>query len=299
VRPRDDGRVQSPARTLWQCAEPYHAVTYFAAEAHAAYEDIGLRGFWRGYFAGRAGPLGAVGARPVVAIFYGFHPDFVARAIPEIWETVSPESAVGARVAGVSRALERLFDVQDPGIARAADLVRQATDACDSFARPLFAANRDLEWPREPHLALWRGCTLLREHRGDGHVAALCAAGIDPCAAHVLRLAVTGVGRESIAPYRGWHDDDWADAAVRLAERGWLDASGAVTEAGIDAHTAVEADTDRLAEAPVRALSADALAELLAILQPLARSLAASGAIPFPNPIGVPAVDAAGHRTHS
>jgi hypothetical protein len=283
--------VQSPARTLWQCAEPYHAVTYFAPEAHAAFEATGLRGFWRGYFAGRAGPLGAVQAGPVVAMFYGFHPDFVARAIPGVWEIVSPESAVAARAAGVGNALTRLLDVHDPSIARAARLVLQATDGCDPFARPLFAANHDLEWPREPHLALWHGCTLLREHRGDGHVAALGAAGVDPCEAHVLRLAVTGVGRESIAPYRGWDDDDWSAAVDRLTEKGWLDATGTVTEAGVDAHTAIETDTDRMAEGPIRALGEDGVAELISILQPLARALAASGVIPFPNPIGVPAVD--------
>jgi hypothetical protein len=283
--------VPSPARTLWQCAEPYHAVTYFAEEARAAFEAIGLRGFWRGYFAGRAGPLGAVGAGPVVAMFYGFRPDFVARAIPGVWEIVSPESAVAARAAGVGNALTRLLDVDDPAIARAARLVLRATDGCDPFARPVFAANNDLERPREPHLALWHGCTLLREHRGDGHVAALCAAGVDPCEAHVLRLAVTGVGRESIAPYRGWDDDDWSAAARRLTDKGWLDASGTVTEAGIDAHAAIETDTDRMAEGPVRALGEDGLAELVAILRPLARTLAAAGAIPFPNPIGVPPLD--------
>ncbi len=283
--------VPSPARTLWQCAEPYHAVTYFAEESRAAFEAIGLRGFWRGYFAGRAGPLGAVGAGPVVAMFYGFRPDFVARAIPGVWQIVSPESAVAARTAGVGKALTRLLDVDDPAIARAARLVLQATEGCDPFARPLFAANNDLEWPPEPHLALWHGCTLLREHRGDGHVAALCAAAVDPCEAHVLRLAVTGVGRESIAPYRGWDDDDWSAAAGRLTEKGWLDATGAVTEAGIDAHAAIETDTDRMAEGPVRALGEDGLAELVAILRPRARALAAAGAIPFPNPVGVPPLD--------
>ena len=278
----------SPARALWQCIEPYHAVTYFTDEARAAFEAVGLRGFWRGYFAGRAAPLGAVGAGAVVATFYGFRPDFVARAIPDVWSIVAPEDAIAAREQGAGRALARCFDVDASAIARAAALVLQATDGCDPFARPLFAANADLEWPREPHLTLWHGCTLLREHRGDGHVAALYAADVDPCEAHVLRLAVTGVGRESIAPYRGWDDDDWSAAADRLAERGWLADDQRVTAAGREAHAAIEADTDRMAEGPTRALGADELDELLAIMRPLAAALAASGTIPFPNPIGVP-----------
>jgi hypothetical protein len=278
----------NPARALWQCIEPYHAVTYFTDESRAAFEEIGLRGFWRGYFAGRAAPLGAVGPGVVVATFYGFHPDFVARAIPEVWDIVSPEEAIAAREFGAGRALTRCFDMEEPALARAARLVLQATDGCDPFARPLFAANHDLAWPREPHVALWHGCTLLREHRGDGHIATLYANDVDPCEAHVLRLAVSGIGRESIAPFRGWSDEDWSAAADRLAERGWLAGDHSVTPVGIDAHEAIEADTDRMAEGPTRALGEDGLHELLGIMRPMAATLAASGTIPFPNPIGVP-----------
>jgi hypothetical protein len=286
---RDDVPVQpAPARVLWQCIEPYHAVTYFADEAHAAYDDLGLRGFWRGYFAGRAAPLGPVDAAFVVATFYGFHPDFVARAIPDVWSIVTPEAAIDARARGAGRAATRLFGEQATEIARAARLARQATDGCDPFARPLFAANADLAWPRDPYVALWHACTLLREHRGDGHVVSLYAADVDPCEAHVLRLAVSGVERSSIALYRGWDDDDWSAAADRLAERGWLDDVRAVTPEGVDAHAAIEADTDRMAEGPTRALGVDGLAELLGIMRPLAAALASSGTIPFPNPIGVP-----------
>lgn len=280
-----------PARALWQCLEPYHAVTYFTDEARAAFEAAGLRGFWRGYFAGRAAPLGAVGPGAVVATFYGFHPDFVARAIPEVWSIVSPTEAIAAREAGAEAALKRLLDVQSSDLERAAHLVLEATDGCDPFARALFAANHDLPWPREPHVALWHGCTLLREHRGDGHIAALYAADVDPCEAHVLRLAVSGMARDTIAPYRGWNDADWAAAAERLTERGWLDDTGAITAVGADAHAAIEADTDRMAEGPLRALGQDGVNELMAIMRPLAIALAASGTIPFPNPIGLPAVE--------
>jgi hypothetical protein len=281
--------VPTPAaRALWQCVEPYHAVTYFTEEARATFEEIGLRGFWRGYFAGRSAPLGAVGLSEVVSTFYGFHPDFVARSIPDIWTIVQPADAIAARELGAGRALTRCFELDEPAITRAARLVLQATDGCDPFARPLFAANHDLMWPREPHVALWHGCTLLREHRGDGHIASLYAADVDPCEAHVLRLAVAGIGRESIAPYRGWSDDDWSAAAARLAERGWLDERHVLTAVGADAHAAIEADTDRMAEGPTRALGEEGLDELLGILRPLATALAATGTIPFPNPIGVP-----------
>jgi len=74
--------MDHPARRLWRLAEPLHAIVYFASEAHRALEEVGLRGFWRGYFAGRAAPMGAVGAGVVTASFLGFHPAFVAERSP-------------------------------------------------------------------------------------------------------------------------------------------------------------------------------------------------------------------------
>jgi hypothetical protein len=276
------------ARELWKCAEPFHAVTYFTGQARAAFEEIGLRGFWRGYFAGRAAPLGAVGPGVVVATFYGFRPDFVARAVPEVWDRAHPGVVIEARLRGAGQSLAVAIDVRASQIARAAELVARAVDGCDPFGRPLFAANADLPWPAAPYLALWQGCTLLREHRGDGHVVALQSAGIDPCESHVLRIAVSGVDRSTIAPNRGWDDADWDAATARLVERGWLHDSGAPTTSGIDAHRAVEAETDRLARGAVAQLGGARLDELLGILRPLARALEAAGTIPYPNAIGVP-----------
>ncbi len=172
-----------------------------------------------------------------------------------------------------------------------ARLVLQATDGCDPFARPLFAANHDLEWPTEPHLALWHGCTLLREHRGDGHIASLYAADVDPCEAHVLRLAVTGVDRATIAPFRGWDDDDWAAATERLDRTG-LARRRRSRHCG--RHRRAHRDRSRHRSHGRRA---DACARrrrarrALGIMRPYAALLASTGTIPFPNPIGVPARD--------
>jgi hypothetical protein len=278
------------ARELWKCVEPCHAVTYFAPEARAAFEAVGLRGFWRGYFAGRAAPLGPVGPGIVVATFYGFRPDFVARAIPAVWDSASPDVALDARLQGAGAALAGVVDPQAPEIARAAAIVARAVEGCEPFGRPLFAANADLRWPREAHHSLWQGCTLLREHRGDGHVAVLQNAGVDPCESHALRIAVAGIDRSTIAPNRGWDDSDWSSAHARLVDRGWLDPAYAPTPAGVDAHRAIEADTDRLALGPVRRLGAERLEELLGVLGLLARELESGGTIPYPNAIGVPPV---------
>jgi hypothetical protein len=298
LAPRGTGLRREPTvtahllqpRRLWHLIEPYHAITYFAPECADAFTGIGLRGFWRGYFAGRAAPLGAVGPGPIVGSFFGFEPAFVARALPAIWETVTPERAIAARLLGADRALHRLIPdaIGGPELAEAAALARRAITGVDGAGRVLFAANCELGWPDAPHLVLWHAATLIREHRGDGHVAALVAAGVDPCAAHVTQVAASGAGLESIQPYRGWSDDDWAAAIDRLRARGWLDPAGALTAAGRSARDHVEATTDTLATAPVAHLGARDAARLLELLQPIARELSRRDAIRWPNPIGVP-----------
>jgi len=279
-----------PARMLWQLAEPWHAIVYFAPQAHAAFEQAGLRGFWRGYFAGRAAPLGAVGSGVVTACFFGFEPGFVARAVPAVWSMTSPADALAARSAGVAAAVRALADgaVSGAEMTRAAALVRDAVADCPRAGRPLFAANLELEWPAEPHLALWHAATLLREHRGDGHVATLVGAGLDACEAHVSRVVATGVPPDTIQPYRGWTEDDWAAAVRRLQERGWIDERGVVTSAGREGRDAIERRTDELAGEPVRRLGPEGIDRVTAALGPLAAALGRSGTIPYPNPMGVP-----------
>lgn len=274
--------MTTDARRLWQLVEPIHAVTYFASESHAAFEAAGLRGFWRGYFAGRAAPLGEAGAGAVTVTFYGFHPSFVARAVPGIWAAVSPSAAIDARRRGVDGALRRILgaDVDGPAVVAAAARAREAAEACTPGGRPLFAANAELGWPAEPHLVLWHAATLLREHRGDGHVAALVAAGVDPCEAHVSQVAASGASPDTIQPYRGWSEEYWAGATERLRSRGWLDARGALTPAGLAGRAAIEDETDELAAAPVEGL--------LDLLAPITARILDSDTIPYPNPMGVP-----------
>ena len=278
------------ARHLWKLAEPFHAVAYFAPELPSAFEAIGLRGFWRGYFAGRAAPLGSVGPGAVTACFFGFHPDFVARAIPSIWSIATPQRALEARLVGVDTALRRLMDVEPrrSELVEASALIRAGLEACKAAGRPMFGANAELEWPTDPHLELWHATTLLREHRGDAHVAALTVAGLDPCEAHLTQIAASGAPLETIKPYRGWSDQDWRDATSRLRDRGWLDDAGALTVAGRSARDDIERDTDRLAAEAIGRLGEDELVGLFDLLTALVTPIVASATIPYPNPIGVP-----------
>jgi len=280
----------SYARRLWPAFETYHAHVYFVPEAAEAYRGLGLKGGWMGYFASRSA-LGPASPGLVTAVFFNFHPAMVARALPDAWALASPDDVLAARLRSADVALRRLIPdhVGSPAEAEAAALAREAAEAPALAGRPLFGALRSLSWPEEPHLQLWHACTLLREHRGDGHVAALTAAGLDGCEAHVTIAAAGGIPRETLQLNRKWSDEEWAAAEERLKERAWLDAGGALTDAGRAGRAEVEARTDALAEEPWRALGPQRTERLLELLAPMARAINAAGGVPVPNPVGVPA----------
>ena len=297
------------ARAMWTLFEPIHAVTYFAPEARGAFEEAGLRGFWRGYFAGRAAPLGPASAAVVTASFFNFAPAFVARAIPAVWDLISPEDALRTRLAGAEATLRDLLAGREAEAEVAAGLLWQAIGELDFSGRVLAAANAALAVPggesagresagresagRESSglARLWQAATILREHRGDGHFAALAAADIDGCEAVVLRCCMD-LRREDLQPVRGWTGEAWDTALARLTDRGWVSADGRLTSAGQAAHDAVENATDWAAARPWARLGADATAELAGLLTPLAKACAA--AIPYPTPVGVPVPGGAG-----
>jgi helix-turn-helix protein len=273
-------------RQLWALFEPIHAVTYFSPVARAAFEEAGLRGFWRGYFAGRAAPLGAVPAAPVVAAFFSFAPHMVARALPDVWQRATPQRALEARLHGAVGALTPLAQVLSPAeLAEAVELIEAAVGHLEPAGRVLGAANAALPRPREPLARLWQAATTLREHRGDGHIAALVTAGVGGCEVLVLR-AGHDLPRELLQPARGWSDEDWAAAAGRLVARGWLGADGRATKTAISRYEQIEADTDALAAVPWNALGVRSTARLAALLAPLTSACLAE--LPSPNAIGLP-----------
>jgi hypothetical protein len=278
------------ARRLWQRLETINAVAYFTPECRDAPARLGLAGFWMGYFACRAAPMGAVGAGVVEATFYNFHPGRVGRAIPEAWARTTPAAVVEARGTAAAAALRRLLP--DDGADRLAAAVQAdlggAIDRAVPAGRPLFAANAELSPPDDPVAALWLAATTLREHRGDSHVALLAAAGLDGCEVHVLAAAVNGAPPQLYQQSRGWTADDWDAAVERLATRGLVQPDGTVTDAGRAEHEAIERRTDELAAAPYAALGHNTLDRLIIQLEPAARTVAGAGEITFPNPMGLP-----------
>ncbi|KZB82464.1 SCO6745 family protein [Amycolatopsis regifaucium] len=261
-----------------------HSLSYFAPETEAALTDAGLRPGRMTYFAGRAAPMGAVGPGVAAATFYNFNPELVARHLPRAWTLASPDRIIEARFEAVDAALTRLLgkDVLDSEeVAEAAELAREATAGCQADGRPLYAGHADLDWPSEPHLVLWHAITLLREHRGDGHIAALVVHGLNGLEALVTHTA-TGKGflPEAAKVSRGWSDEQWAAAADGLREKGLLDADGGLTEAGNDLRERIEAATNAASTGPWEHLGEEKTARLHELCGPLSRQAVAAGAFP-------------------
>ena len=276
------------ARRLWSCLEPIHAVTYFSPEPLAALADAGYKGFWMGYFAGRAAPMGRVGPEVVFATFYNFSMEHIGRALPDGWTFAPPSAALEARQEGSVVALQRAFAGRElaQSVETAATLARAAAESAPMEGRTLFAANRALPWPQEPAAALWHAATLLREHRGDGHVAALTAAGIRGREANVLQSAAGVVPRDVFAVARHYDDAEWDSVSARLVGRGLLDCDGKLTPQGKAMRADVEDRTDALALSAYNALDDEQLQQLIDTLAPLTRAVIATGDIPDVTPIG-------------
>jgi len=262
------------ARGLWSLYEPIHAVTYFTPQARAALEEAGLRGFWRGYFAGRAAPLGAVDEPVVTAVFSGFVPRMVARALPSVWQLASPSTALRARATGAAAAIRSV--VSDADAAAVLDVLGRAVDGLPVAGRPLGAANASVPEPDDPIERLWQATTTLREWRGDAHTAALVTHGVAGLDILVLRCALD-VDRGALQPARGWPDEEWAASADGLRGRGLL-AGDQVTPEGRALIRSVEQATDE-------ASTLEDPRALARALRPIATACAAL--LPFPNPIGL------------
>ena len=281
------GRDSRLARRFFDRFEPMHAVTYFAPEARAALDGLGYRGFWMGYFAARSAPLGIVPREVVSAIFYNFAPERVAKALPAAWQIAGPEDVLRARQESAVAALRRYGLDADENVSVAAELAGRAARQAPLDGRPLFAANLALPWPQDPLGVLWHATTLLREQRGDAHVAVLTAAGVSGRESNVLHAAGVGIPREYITRARDYDEDAWRHHEQRLAERGLLDDDGSLTAAGRDLKDRIESETDTLALSALDPLSDDEVETLFRALTPITRAVIAAGDVPDVTPMNL------------
>jgi len=277
IEPRAGRRCHNALNSL-------HATLYFSPDLARELGALGVKHPRAVNFAVRAAAMGPVGAGMVAATFYNYKYELVARHVPSVWSIASPEDVLAARARAADATLRRLLGEQtlaSPEMAEAARLALRATEACARSARPLYSAYADLPVPEEPHLACFHAATLLREHRGDGHLAVLMAAELDGLEAVVTHTATgKGMTPKWVSASRGWSEEEWDAAAGRLRERGLLDADGELTEQGAALRARIEAETDRLDRAPYEHLGAAGVARLTELAAGFAGAALAAGAFP-------------------
>jgi hypothetical protein len=270
--------MNSMARRMFELVEPIGAIPYSTDEPNEAMFALGFTNYWDTYFAGRAAPLGLPTAEVVDALFYNFAPGEVARHIPKVWRTTTPEAAIAARRAGCVKVLRRVLGdhVDSPAFARTADLLTRAATSAPVEGRPMYAALRGIPVPDEAAARLFHAASLLREHRGDGHIAALMVEGVGGLEAHVLlaldmSLPAKKFGRVHHLPATQ------LDAVIDgMRARGLIRADGWLSDLGRAVKQRVEALTDDLAAKPYESLEPHELDELMVALEPLATLLLAA-----------------------
>lgn len=272
--------------------EPYHAAAYYSPETAAAYDAAGLTSGWAAYMAGRLAPLGPVRSPVATSLLFNFAPGLVASKVPACWAACPPDVAWDARVDGAHQTLRRLLGTAgvEPGaVSEAARLAQVAIDGTEVAGRPLFAAYLRVAWPSEPHLALWHASTLLREFRGDGHIAACVSHGLDGLAAHVTHAAAGFTSQQVVMSRRGWTAGDWNAKVTELQERELIDGDIRLTSAGEDLRRSVEEATDRAAAGPWRRLGDAGCEYLGAVMTALSTAIGRGGGLIGGNALGMPA----------
>ena len=274
--------MNAMARRMFELVEPIGVLPYSADDVNETMFALGFTNYWDTYFAGRAAPLGLATAEVVDALFYNFAPGEVARHIPKVWSTTTPEAAIAARQQGCANALRRILGdhIGTPTFARTTDLLLQAATSAPYEGRPMYAALRALPIPEDVVVRLFHAGALLREYRGDGHITALTVEGIGRLEAHVLFALSMGMPAEKFGRIHHLPAAQLAAVVGGMRDRGLIAGDGSLSDAGRAVHQRVEALTDDLAARPYESLGPAELDELIAGLEPLAVLLIAAQDMP-------------------
>src|SRR4051812_8537124 len=241
---------------MFELVEPIGVIPYSADEPNEAMFALGFTNYWDTYFAGRAAPLGVTPAEVVDALFYNFAPGEVARHIPKVWRTTTPEAAIAARCLGCVKALRRILvdHVDSPAFPRTADLLLQAATSAPAEGRPMYAALRAVPVPDDAVARLFHAASLLREHRGDGHIAALMVEGVGRLEAHVLFALDMDMPAEKFGRIQHLPAGQLSAVTDGMRERGLIADDGWLSELGHAVKQRVETLTDDLAATPYESL---------------------------------------------
>ncbi|HVT22854.1 MAG TPA: MarR family transcriptional regulator [Mycobacteriales bacterium] len=269
--------MRETARRMFELVEPIGALPYSADDPNETMFALGFTDFWDTYFAGRAAPLGIVPAEVVDALFYNFAPGEVARHVPKVWQTTTPEAALAARSQGCVNALRRILGdrVDSADFTRATALLTKAATSAPYEGRPMYAALRALPVPDDVVARMFHAASLLREYRGDGHIAALMSEGIGRLECHVLYVLAMDMPAEKFGRIHHLPPAQIAAVIDGMRERRLIGDDGWLTEDGRATRQRVEDRTDDLALPPYEALDPAELDELISLLEPLAAALIA------------------------
>lgn len=270
----------SDARRLRDAAEPIATIGWWARAAGDEFSAQGLD-FFGGYVWGRAASLGAdVDPSIVVAAFGVFDAGLLGAVLDAAKPVASHEAVLAGRQRGASAGLAAATPSIDVDlIASMAARLRAAMEDVDGTGRPLFSGLRALPVPDDPHGALWRAAEMFREHRGDGHLAACVAAGLDQVEMNVFTELWLGYPAGEYSGTRGFTPDRVAAAVQSLAASGWIDEQGVLTAEGRDARDQIEHSTDASQQQVMEALGDDC-ASLIADLSTVGDAVVATHAAP-------------------
>jgi hypothetical protein len=268
-------RAGGPARRLRDACEPLAMHALWNRHTNERLATLGLD-FLTGYVGGRAASLGEPSPPVVAATFAWFEPNVLAGLYEAACAAVSRERLLEVRDAATAASLAEVLAGDDP--AEVADLLADAAESADGTGRPLFSGLRGRGRPVDPFQRLWWACDLVREHRGDSHVAVAIAAGLGPIEMNVLTECWIGMPLLSYTATRGWPEPAMRAAVDGLEARGWL-RDGSLTDAGRAARAGIEDRTDAAEQAIVAALGGR-LDEVSARLAGWSERCIAAGAFP-------------------
>ena len=280
----DIATLSSTSRQLAAALEPIAGQVYFSPECHANYQALGFgegRGVQDGvamsnrvaYFTSRGSVMGQVSGQVVAATFAVFNPDLVIPSVEEGWKLTDATSICSARDRGAIAQLERILGASPIGVDRARELLQRAVDPLRLEGRALFAGLRSLAMPTTALGATWRLADMLREYRGDSHIAAWLSEGLDAVEVCLLTDVFSGLPMRTYSATRGWRTEQFDPATERLVSRGLLEVNGdAFTAAGREIRIRIELNTDKQMHAAMHAIEDD-LAELMEILAPMAQAI--------------------------
>ena len=270
---------QSPARRLRDAIEPIATICFWAEPAYESYTRANLD-FLGGYIWGRASVLGEPEGTVVASAFGVFEPGLVVQVYDAARAACSLADVRAAKEAGAVESLRAVLG--DPeALPRVREVLRRGADAADPYGRPMHAGLSALPWPSDEMGQVWHACSILREHRGDGHVAACVTAGLRGVEANLLTELTVGWEPFTYTATRGWSPEAMQAALAALAARG-LAANGELTDAGRRLRGDIEATTDRLVQ-PVVAALGDDLDDLVSTLEEWSRQIVDRGWFP-PDP---------------